>query len=171
MKETLETINRMQTDGVISKYAIGGAVGATFYLEPAATLDVDVFIALPGLSGGALVSLSPIYQYLAERGCKPQGEHIIIGKWPVQFLVPNSELEKEALLRAVQTNAGDLPTWVLTAEHLVAIALQTGRQKDHARILQFFGRDAVDRVKLDHIIARHGLKGKWEKFQKRYLDE
>lgn len=42
MKKTLEEINQMQADGVISHYAIGGAVGATFYLEPAATLDVDV---------------------------------------------------------------------------------------------------------------------------------
>jgi len=30
MKATLEAINQMQTDGVIGKYAIGGAVGATF---------------------------------------------------------------------------------------------------------------------------------------------
>jgi hypothetical protein len=33
----------MQSDGVIERYAIGGAVGATFYLEPIATLDVDIF--------------------------------------------------------------------------------------------------------------------------------
>ena len=33
MKATLTVINQMQTDGVIGKYAIGGAVGATFYLE------------------------------------------------------------------------------------------------------------------------------------------
>ncbi len=30
----------------MGKYAIGGAVGATLYLEPAAALDVDVFITL-----------------------------------------------------------------------------------------------------------------------------
>ena len=42
MKKTLELINQMQADGVISHYAIGGEAGATFYLEPAATLDVDV---------------------------------------------------------------------------------------------------------------------------------
>jgi hypothetical protein len=44
IKEVIETINRMQADGVIERYAIGGAVGATFYLEPVATLDIDVFI-------------------------------------------------------------------------------------------------------------------------------
>ncbi len=45
MKETLEVINQMQSDGVIGAYAIGGAVGATFYLEPMATLDLDVFVS------------------------------------------------------------------------------------------------------------------------------
>ena len=35
VKRTLELINEMQADGVIYHYAIGGAVAATFYLEPA----------------------------------------------------------------------------------------------------------------------------------------
>jgi len=34
VKQTLEVINNMQADGVIGQYAIGGAVGATFCLEP-----------------------------------------------------------------------------------------------------------------------------------------
>jgi hypothetical protein len=44
IKEVIEMINSMQADGVIERYAIGGTVGATFYLEPVATLDVDVFV-------------------------------------------------------------------------------------------------------------------------------
>jgi hypothetical protein len=67
MKETLENINRMQAQGVIGKYAIGGAVGATLYLEPSATLDVDVFVILPQTSG------TPIYTYLTGLGCKVEG--------------------------------------------------------------------------------------------------
>ena len=38
LKETIQLINEMKADGVISEYAIGGAVGATFYLEPASTI-------------------------------------------------------------------------------------------------------------------------------------
>ena len=38
----------MRTDGVIGKYAIGGAVGATFYLEPSATLDIDEVLTKVG---------------------------------------------------------------------------------------------------------------------------
>jgi hypothetical protein len=39
IKDTIAVINQMQADGIIECYAIGGAVGATFYLEPVATLD------------------------------------------------------------------------------------------------------------------------------------
>src|SRR5579864_501399 len=170
MKETLEIINRMQADGVIGKYAIGGAVGATFYLEPAATLDVDIFVMLPDVSGSSLVSRSPIYEFLASHGYKPEGEHVIIGTWPVQFLMPGNALEREALLEAVQIDAGRVPTWIMTAEHLVAIALQTGRSKDYARIINFLEHQAVNQNRLDSLPARHGLTTQWEKFRKRYLE-
>jgi hypothetical protein len=68
VKETLEAINQMQADGVIGKYAIGGAVGATLYLEPAATLDVDIFVMLPATQSGALLTLAPLYDYLRGHG-------------------------------------------------------------------------------------------------------
>jgi hypothetical protein len=32
IKNTIATIRQMQADGIIENYAIGGAVGATFYL-------------------------------------------------------------------------------------------------------------------------------------------
>jgi hypothetical protein len=86
VRGTLEVINQMQARGIIGKYAIGGAVGATFYLEPSATLDVDVFVVLPTAPGSALLGLTPVYEYLIARGCKVDGPHIVIGDWPVQFL-------------------------------------------------------------------------------------
>jgi len=48
VKATLQVINEMQAAGVIGRYAIGGAVGATFYLEPAATLDIVIFVSKMG---------------------------------------------------------------------------------------------------------------------------
>ncbi len=42
MKETLTIIEQLHADGVIWPYAIGGAVAATFYLEPVSTLDLNV---------------------------------------------------------------------------------------------------------------------------------
>jgi len=171
VKATLELINQMQADGVIGKYAIGGAVGATFYLEPSATADVDIFITLPTAPTSALLSLGPIYDYLTARGCRVEGERIVVGEWPVQFLPPHGALEQEALDEAVQTDVEGVRTWVLGAEHLVAIALQTGRAKDYARIVQFLEQHAVDAGKLNRILMRHGLVSRWEKFERKYLEE
>ena len=171
MKDTLEMLNRMQADGIIGSYAIGGAVGATRYLEPAATLDVDIFVTLPTSSGSPLVILTPLYDYLIAHGCKAQGEHIVIGDWPVQFLAPANALEQEALAEAINADVEGVPTRVMTAEHLVAVALNTGRAKDFTRILQFLEQEAVNRDMLNRILVKHGLAAKWEKFKRRYLDE
>jgi hypothetical protein len=169
VKATIESINEMQADGIIGKYAIGGAVGATFYLEPAATLDVDIFVILPTAPDRLLLSLSPIYDYLKARGGTVEDEHIVIGGWPVQFLPASDELELEALAEAVLTTVEDVGTWVMTAEHLAAIALRTGRPKDHNRILQFIEQGAVDRKKLQMIIERHNLTGKWKQFERKFM--
>lgn len=168
MKATLEVINQMQADGVIGQYAIGGAVGATFYLAPAATVDLDLFVRLPAASG-LLISLSPIYEYLKSRGCKEQDEYIVVGDWPVQFLPLRNPLQEEALTQAISTSVDGVPARVITAEHLVAIALETGRAKDYTRILQFIEQAAVDREKLKDILERHGLSAKWNQFKQRFL--
>lgn len=169
MRETLELINQMRADGVIGEYAIGGAVGAMLYLEPAATLDVDVFVTLPSSKGG-LLSLAPIYEYLKSRGGIEKEEHIVIAGWPVQFISPNNDLERDAVATAVTTELDGTQTRIMPAEHLVAIALSTGRTKDHARILQFLEQEAVDRKKLEAVIGKYGLRSKWEQFRRRYLE-
>ena len=169
MKATLAVINQMQADGVIGRYAIGGAVGATFYLEPSATLDIDVFVSLKTGHGNSLLTLGPVYEYLAARGCQAKGEYIIIEGWQVQFLPPADALGEEALAQAIETQVDAVPAWVMTAEHLVALALQLGRPKDFTRILQFIEAGALDSDKLDRILARHGLLAKWEKFGDRFL--
>src|SRR5688572_29250797 len=136
IRDVIIAINQMEADRVIDRYAIGGAVGATFYLEPVSTLDVDVFVLLASPGGSALLSLTPVYDYLLPRGYRAEGEYVHIGNWPVQFLPPAGPLEEEAIACARETDVETVPVRVMTAEHLVAIALSTGRPKDFSRILQ-----------------------------------
>jgi len=171
MKATLEVINQMEKAGVIGHYAIGGAVGATFYLEPAATLDIDVFVSFRGAPGATLISLTPIYDYLLARGFTAEKEYIVIGGWPVQFLPPGNALVEEALAQAVETEVEGIRTRVMTAEHLTAIALQTGRPKDAARILQFIESGTLDAARLEGILQRHGLVAKWKQFGDKYRSD
>lgn len=171
MRTIFAVLNEMQTDGVIGNYAIGGAVGATFYLEPVATLDIDVFIHFSTSESSLLLTLSPVYDYLLAKGYRAEGEYIVIGDWPVRFLPPPGPLEEEAISEAQQTEVDGVPLRVMNAEHLVAIALATGRAKDFSRILQFIEAGVLDSKKLDTIFTRHHLLEKWESFGKRFLQE
>lgn len=171
IKETIAAINRMQADGVIDRYAIGGAVGATFYLEPVATLDVDVFIAFRPEPEQLVISPQPIFEYLKARGATMQGEYIVVGGWPIQFLPPGTPLVEEALKESRERDVDGTPARVFTAEHLAAIALQTGRAKDKARLLQFVEAGALDAARFRAILARHGLVDRWRQFERQFLTD
>jgi hypothetical protein len=171
IRDVLAMLNRMQADGVITDYAIGGAVGATFYLEPVSTVDVDVFVGLRPPPGRVLLDPSPIFEYLRSRGCACEGEYVIIAEWPVQFLVPRGPLVEEALEQAVVRDVEGVSARVFTAEHLAAIALETGRGKDRSRLLQFLESGVLDMPRFQAMVARFGLADAWGRFEQRYLGD
>src|SRR5450830_1273514 len=51
-------------------------------------------------------------------------------------------------------------------EHLLAILVQTGRDKDRARIPLLLEGTPPDRRLLDEILERHGLRGRWDQWTK-----
>ena len=161
----------MQADGVVECYAVGGAVGATFYLEPVATLDVDIFVSFRTEPGKLMVSPQRIFDYLTARGHSLEGEYVVIAGWPVQFLPPTSPLVEDALREAVTVDVEGLPVRVFSAEHLAAIALQTGRAKDKARLLQFVEAGALDAKRFQAILTRHGLLDRWQQFERQFLKD
>ena len=167
--KTLTVINEMQAAGVIGPYAIGGAVGALFYLEASDTADIDIFVSFAS-QPGEIISLAPIYAYLKKLGYDTfVKEGVVVEGWPVQFLPPENLLIEEALAEAVATDVQGVPTRVMTAEHLVAIALQTGRGKDHLRILAFIDKGCIDAGKLDDILKRHKLLEKMSQFEDKFV--
>lgn len=171
LQEVIQTIHQMQAEGIIDRYAIGGAVGATFYLEPVSTLDVDIFVSFHTEPDSLLISPRHIYDYLTGRGCAVDGEYILVADWPVQFLPPTGPLAEEALAKAVVHDVAGVPARVFTAEYLAAIALQTGRAKDKARLLQFIESGILDATKFEDILTRHSLTERWAKFQQQFLSD
>ena len=167
MKIALTEINALRQASIIGESAIGGAIGATFYLEPISTFDLDIFVLFdhPPL----ILTLTPIYEFLLNRGHEAEGDAIVIHGWPVQFLPAESPLLSEAVQQATDVDFEGVPTRVMTAEHLMAIALQTGRGKDYTRLLTFVESGAADSLKFQGILARHGLLAAWKKFELNFL--
>jgi hypothetical protein len=168
VEKIFAVIKQMEADGVIGRYAIGGAIGSIFWIEPVTTKDVDVFVSLPKSPGGSLLTLGPIYEYLLARGFQPRGQHIVIEGWAVEFVPPGTPLVEEAITEAVERDVNGVATRVFTAEHLAAISLQVGRARDHDRVSRFLEQDALDIARFEAILTRHDLFKKWREFQQRY---
>jgi hypothetical protein len=164
MQRTLQVLNEIERAGVLGRYAIGGAMGATFYVEPLLTFDLDVFVVLPQTRGG-LLSLAPLYEALRARGYSEEGECVLVEGIPVQFLPAYNALLEEALAEARDTPYEGTLTRVLRAEHLVAICLQTGRDKDRERVRILRSQAPLEMNYLAAVLARHRLEERWNQWK------
>jgi hypothetical protein len=161
VKRTLEVLNELENQSVFSRYAIGGAMAATFYTEPVLTFDLDVFVVLSPETG-QLISLAPVYEALRARGYGEEKEAVMLEGVPVQFLPTYNALVEEALGQAREIDYDGVPARVLRAEHLIAIGLQTGRSKDRARVAMLREQGSLDLNLLADILKRHQLEQKWK---------
>jgi hypothetical protein len=159
----------MQAAGVIQNYALFGAIAQMRYTEPVITLDVDVLVALP--PSERIDSLAGIYRFCTTKGYRPEGEAIRVGAWPVQFLPVFDALTSEALKEADTSNWGGVAIRVVRPDYLAVIALDTGRAKDHERILALLESGKTSRQEIEILARRHGLGEVWQRFAQRLLDE
>lgn len=167
MKNTIGIINELKKKKLIEDYAIGGAIGVLKWVEPFFTRDLDIFIIPPKETDEKkLINLSPIYEYLKEKGFYWKEQWIIIEGIPVDF-IPADALEKEAVENAKETEYEGVKTKVITPEYLIALFLKAGRDKDVRKIEMLLGQTEVDMEKLDKILKEYGLTGKFVKLRQR----
>jgi hypothetical protein len=168
MEKVLQVLNRMQTDGVLEKFAIGGGIAAIYYLEPYSTDDIDVFISPVLIDPSGLVSLEPIFGYLGKLGYLPVKEGVLIEDWLVQFVPAFAAVQEEAIEQARRIEYGDTHTFIFSAEHLGTELLRSGRLKDQVRVLDLIESKKMDMNVFRDIISRHGLTEKWKELVTRH---
>jgi hypothetical protein len=168
MEKVIEILNRMQADGVIEKFAIGGGIATIRYLEAYLTDDIDVFLSPVFMSEGGLVNFGQIYSYLEELGYRQEREYIRIGDWLVQFVFASEPVQQEAVEQAERVAFAGAYTSVFSAEHLAAELLRSGRLKDLTRVADLLKSEQLDMDKFREIIGRNGLTEKWKQFASRY---
>ena len=171
IKDVFSALAGLGREGIVKRYAIGGAIAALRYTDAAATEHVDVFVALQDSSASSLASLGPIYEHLTARGAQAEGAHLVIADWPVQFLLASDGLLAEALAEAEDVDVEGVGTRFFRAEHLAAIALQVGRPKDKLRLAQMVQQNALDMDRFRDVMKRHGLDTKWKQFETTILDQ
>jgi hypothetical protein len=168
MKKVIQVLNRMQADGIIERFAIGGGIAAIRYLEPYLTDDIDVFISPVVVGANGLVSFGRIYSYLEELGYHSDREYIRIEGWLVQFVPASESVQEEAVAQANRVAFAGEYTSIFSCEHLAAELLRSGRLKDHTRVVALLESEQMDMEVFHDIIRRHGLAEKWKAFAVRY---
>ena len=163
--KAIKVVNQLRDEGIISRYAIGGAVGAVFYIEPTQTQDIDIFIHLKVNPGSLIVTTEPIITRLKELGYTLwKDDKVIVENWPIQFLPASKPIEAEAIENAVEKHLADgVTTFVPPPEYLMAIAIDLGRPKDIMRLYQFHSEKVYDPAKLNLLLERHKLPDKWRR--------
>jgi hypothetical protein len=156
----------MLKQGIFKKYAIGGGIAGIFYIEPITTFDLDIFIIIEQKS--KIITLTPIYDWLGNRGYKYKNEQIIIENIPVQFLPAYNPLVEEAVHNAKKTYYKNTETNVIKAEYLFAIMLQTYRVKDKERMTRFLDQAEMNLKILNSILEKHKLINKFNEFKGKY---
>ncbi|MFA4944138.1 MAG: hypothetical protein WC789_05490 [Lentisphaeria bacterium] len=77
MKEVAQLLNEMVAAGILSDYAVFGAVAQMYYTEAVVTLDAAILISIP--DPNRLDLLTPIHAFCAERGYQSEGDAIRVG--------------------------------------------------------------------------------------------
>ena len=148
----------MKTEGVVTEYAIGGAMAVVFWAEPIPTFDLAVFVLLP--TSSLLVSMAPIYEWARRNGFQEEAEHILIAGVPVQVIPAHSALEEEAIRTAADLDYEGVPVRVIRPEYLIALYLEPSArsQKRLQRVAALMEEPVVDRDLLDEVVARYKLR-------------
>jgi hypothetical protein len=167
MEKVIELLNRMQADGVIEKFALGGGIAAIYYLEPHSIEGIDVFLSSVILDQFGLVPFGDVDAYLEKQGYQAEGDYIRIEDWLVQFLPASQPVQKEAVEQALRVPYGSSSTLIFSAEHLAAEFLRSGRLKDTLGLIALLQSEAMDGKIFRDIIHRHGLTEKWNTFAAR----
>lgn len=168
----IRALDLMQAEGILAKYAIGGAFAAILHAEPISTIDFDVFFLFKEQQTGAILSLDKIYDFAKAHGYTFDHEFININGWLVQFVESsNNKLWLEAVENAETIDIGPYKGHIIDKEHLVAMWLFAGRAKDYQKIAMFVEADIITPEKLDQVLQRHNLRSKWEAEKWRFTDE
>lgn len=158
---------QLRSEGALTRFAVGGAIAASFYIEAVTTEDLDIFAFLQ-LTPAGVVVLTPLYDRLKELGATVQGEHVLIHGWPVQILPAYTPLVEDAVREAREQSFEGLAVPVVTADHLCAIALQTGRAKDYLRVYSLIQAGCVAPAILRQLIQTYDLQEHWNIYARRY---
>ncbi len=171
MKKVIKILNEMVKDRIINDFVLGGATALLNYTNNIfQTEDIDVFIVVK--QSGLIVNLEPIYTYLKYNyDAKEYGEYLIVEGFPIQFLIPEDSLHKDAFKNAKVVNIHGEKCKIFDFEYLIALMIFLFKPKYIERLRLILKQKNYDTKKLNEILKHHNLLNKFNKIEGRFNEE
>lgn len=158
-------LEQMEKEGILSQWAIGGSIGVMFYTEPYLTKDIDIFLYVKPTRTG-LIDMGFIYNWLRDKGySKFKGQSIIVEDWLVDFIPTKEGLIDEAVFKTNIFKINNIKIKVMPPEYLIALALESGRKQDYAKVEKILQQSNINKKKLTRILKKFGLYEKWGTYE------
>ena len=149
----IKLLNDLKKKRKLRDYAIFGAVGASYYMEPTYTKDIDIIIL-----ADTDQDYIKVWRELSKYATKVKDFGFIISETEVQILPTSiSSLLKSALRNAKIVRTGGIATKVVDKEHLILLALKANRPKDRFRAAILL--EQVDASRLTSLLRRFDIDG------------
>ena len=107
--------------------------------------------------------LQAFFEFFQGKGAVTDGEGLVFRGMKFQMIPANAPLDNEVLQSAVSVTENEVPFWVVTLEHLIALRLRAWRYKDRLHINHLLDSGvAWDEARLSQTLERHALGPRWQ---------
>ena len=149
----IKILNDLKRRKKIRDYAIFGAVGASFYVEPTYTKDIDIIVL-----ADTDQDYVEAWKELRNHATRIKDFGFIIADTEVQILPTSvSPLLRSALINARVIRRGEITTKVVDKEHLILLTLKANRLKDRFRASMLL--EQANTSRLNSLLRRFDTDG------------
>lgn len=159
LNQAADILKGLQTEGVISGFALVGGLAVSAWSPPRATMDVDLLVLVESNNLNQLVKALCDAGMNAElrRGGADDPVPCLIRADSLDIIVATKKYEAEAIEQSIAVTIAGKAIPVASPEFLIILKLKAGGPRDLLDVQELLASNLVDRELLAEIAARYGV--------------
>ena len=159
LKQTTDLLNELQSQGLVSGFALIGGLAVSTWSTPRATMDIDLLLLVQPEDRIRLVDAlcaAGISSELRKGGFDDPVPYLIRAKH-LDIILVTRKLESDAVKTSIQIDLAGCALPVVSPEYLILLKLQAGGPKDLMDIRELLVSAPLDRQRLAELAQQHKL--------------
>jgi hypothetical protein len=159
LKKTADLLTALQTQGLISGFALIGGLAVSTWSTPRATMDIDLLLLVQPEAHIRLVEAlcaAGITAELFRGGFNDPVPYLVRGEH-LDIILVTKKLESEAVKTSIHIKLADCSIPVVSPEYLILLKLQAGGPKDLMDIRELLASAPLDRQRLQELAHQYKL--------------